>query len=212
MVTKKQGAGLRPRLRRFAEPGNTVALLEWAEGRGIALHTVPKNASTSMIAAIPEGTKWQRATLETPLARLMFVRHPVERLLSVWRYFVLGPFTGPGIPLVNETDDDLRTFEQFVEFAIRHRYLDRHFLPQVFYGSAEGITLVPFERLKRTWNAIRLAWPALGALPHERRSEGPSLLIDPGLQARIRSAYAADFKLYERAHKEANVLFDQSPG
>ena len=136
-----------------------------------------------------------------------FVRHPLERLFSQWRY--LGPrtsqppYTGRATERVGLTWPF--TFEEFVHSLIANSERDEHTALAYWQHTDEQgripTFLWPFERLDEGWANIPRELPKF--LPRVNSTTGGNPEMAPVLHTIVEHWLERDFKLYEEAREYA---------
>lgn len=175
----------------------SYAPLFWFKGGyPITIATTHKTASTTMAHTLGKKgrfNEYREPPRDKPV--VMIVRHPLDRLVSAYHWFVLGPYNiipGGGNRRFGSID-----FAQFVAHTEHHHNM--HWTPQTFQLERwREYSLVPLERL-RDW------WPDdLPPLEHKkktRRLEWQAYYDEP-LRERCESRYAEDIEAYELARSQ----------
>ncbi len=188
------------------------------EAAGYGYVNVPKVAGSSIKTAIADhmGVDWRDAFLRThphtrPLSYILdrrdlhwftVVRHPCDRLVSVWTFFL----TPQSRELDLEKNPDLRamtgwSFPQFVRTVIGMSVvqMDMHYAPQteLLYHNGRPLfnQLLRLEGLREEWRGLRSRF-GLPPLPHIRESTHPPWqeMFTPDLLRVVRNRYADDFE------------------
>ena len=188
------------------------------EAAGYGYVNVPKAACSSIKLAIAEhlgadpvdcnlrGAKHVRRlpyiVAHPELMWFSFVRHPCDRLLSLWADFLSPPYPEAELRM----NEDLRPlvgmpFDRFVKAVCRKDPLraNMHYLPQVdLLGAKSRVPLVSqiyhFEQLPTYWDYLRGRF-GLPALTHVRKSEHRPWreMYTVELARLVRIRYAEDF-------------------
>lgn len=168
---------------------------------GLRIHTVPKVASTSISAAIGKQPYGRVSPDEPgPEWRFMVVRHPLDRLVSGWRFFTPASRLQHMRVFRHPITADMR-FEPFVRLVLRDATLDRHTTPQTHWAGGQDIDqLARLENIGPQWATLARRFglrrlPLKNPTDHEHWSH----YFTPGLARDALEVYGADLELYEHA-------------
>lgn len=169
--------------------------------RGLGIHTVPKVASTSLSAAVA-GMDYRRVSPEDPEPRFRFmvVRHPLERLVSAWRFFTPSHRMQHMRVFRHSVEPDM-AFEPFVRVVLRDVEKDRHTTPQAVWKGPHAIDrLVKLENLPSAWGEMQARF-GLGAIPHRNPTEHDEwwTYYTPDLARDALEVYGPDLEIFENA-------------
>lgn len=164
---------------------------------GLLVHTIPKVASTSMSAAM----LWKQPrraypTENLPGLRVMAVRHPLDRLVSAWRYFTTNPKARFGHDIGGNA-----TFGDFLAVVLERPCRDRHTRKQVEFSGGQKIDrLVKLENLSHEWERLVGEYP-VASIPHINRTDHAAWrsYYTPDQAGRALAVYRDDVRLYENA-------------
>ena len=98
----------------------------------------------------PVLTEKQVADSEIPLA--MFIRHPYDRLISVWAYHHNIIERGSGVRFPAGLPDDI-SVERFID-AVLDGAEDSHWHPQMDGLAKHPDILLPFEEMAEKWHKL----------------------------------------------------------
>lgn len=145
--------------------------------------------------------------VQTCEIRATFVRDPLKRMISSYRYFRrkqdLFIEKNYWYPMSREMrawlgNRTTYTFEDFVLGAVEQFPTDKHVAPQYGCHLGHANFLWPFEDINRGWQKIRLVVPYLPALPWENAGDRKiHVEVTPKAEAAIRDFYDNDYKWYE---------------
>lgn len=159
-------------------------------GHGHVFVLVPKAASTSIRCALGAGSTdcpWC-AVGDYRLPHIAFVRHPVDRLASVWRHLVRDIWHPRMQSMGVQPGED---FSIFVERIIGIPDCLRD--PHVRTQSA----LLPSLDFVGRVETLYEDWASLGLPPIQcHNTTQDHGRIDPGLRSRIEDAYASDMRRF----------------
>lgn len=172
---------------------------------GLLVHVVPKNASYAMTKAFSEARTERTGPAEPAHGRerFMCVRHPLDRLVSAWAFFLHTP-DAPRAPLINDNLPEKAPFTDFLAFALDHIDADRHLIPQADYHGPHDFTCVRFEHLGTAWEGLCARHAFIKPLAHLHRSAPQGdwrehYTLD--MRVRAEAAYSQDMDLYEKGMK-----------
>lgn len=128
----------------------------WAAYRQHAIALMPKCGNTSFSALV----RSPRLSIEDALkieTRVMFIRDPIERLVSAFSFF---KYLNDETPREDVTPEATSSYEAFVDFALA--YPNPHWMPQMKLTGGIATKLHKFncESIRQWWP---LYWP--GRLP-----------------------------------------------
>lgn len=165
----------------------------------LRIHTIPKVASSSIIDAAqtmqfayPEEVGLQK--------RFMVVRHPLDRLVSTWAFFLKGSRPG-GNELTHLGYEPDCSFDAFVDYCLDMHDANKHTRMQWLYKGPWLVKTVKFENLKPEWEALRERFPELTPLRARNPSthDGWKRYYTPELRRIAEKHFAADMVLYHEA-------------
>ena len=185
------------------------------EAAGYGYVNVPKAACTSIHAAIAlhHGTTFSPSPQTCSVKRIVslrhlhwfsVVRHPCDRLVSLWADYLTPPYPTASLAV----NPDLAYFVDWPFEAFVRAIVDRepgqanaHYMPQtdLLYYLDTPLTdqLLHFETLAVEWEGLRERC-GVPALPHLRPSEHQPWqgMYSPDLLALVARRYAADFEQF----------------
>lgn len=165
---------------------------------GLRVHTVPKVASTSLSAAMPKGVRRAFPTEASDDWRFMVVRHPLDRLVSAWRYFT----TDKTAQRVFQHDVQLgMPFPAFLDVVLKDPSKDRHTAPQTRYRGPFPIDdLVRLESLEGAWDGL-VGRFAVTPLEHRNATEREKWwnYYHRDMDRRALAVFEADLEMWEDA-------------
>ncbi|MBD3292071.1 MAG: hypothetical protein GF393_04045 [Armatimonadia bacterium] len=176
----------------------SFAPLFWFKGGyPLTIATTHKTASTTMAHTLGKKGKfneYREAPKDKPV--VLIVRHPLDRLVSAFMWFVRGPsniIPGGGNRRFGYID-----FGQFVRHTETHHNM--HWTPQTFQHPRwrEYKRLVPLHDLSLWWPADL---PPLDHKKKTKRMEWQSY-YDDELRDRCEKRYAEDIEAYELACRQ----------
>ena len=142
---------------------------------------------------------------EENVFRVMCIRHPLDRLVSCWKYFTEREW---------QTRDDgcMRAwgasykmhFEDFCKHYLENYQTNIHTIPQVFYKGGQEINLLyPIEKIDLAWEALHDLFPEYVnptiQKTHESSRGHWNYYVYPSLQRKMMKVLGADLELYEEA-------------
>lgn len=148
--------------------------------------------------------------------RALFVRNPLERIVSAYRYFrakqdrFIRDFCF--YPMSREMrewlgDRATYTFEEFVLGAIERFPTDKHIAPQHGVHLGHENFVWPFEDIQRGWQKLQAAVPQLGPLPWENAGDRKLQVEVTNVSlAAIKSFYETDFARWEDVCGKAGYM------
>lgn len=166
----------------------------WRPDYEYTIATTHKVASTTLawsLGSMNQFLEYSEPPADKPV--ILVVRHPLDRLVSAFEWFVRGPHNI--VPHSNGRRFGYIDFPAFVMYAETH--MDMHWTPQTYqHPNWRSFELLPLEHL-RDW------WPAdqFGELMHRKQTQrGPwDLYFDDKLKAQCEKLYSEDIECYERA-------------
>ena len=165
----------------------------------------PKSATTSIHRSLrtlakPKISQQMVVKRRETVPVIVFVRHPLDRLVSAHAFFTRADRVNPGIP---------ENFSDFVDFLlkkVRNRQ-DEHWIPQTDYHTYHKQYLptvhYPLEHINEIWPTIsRSKLERLNA--NKDRPEWEPLFdsLSNEQQAGLLAYYADDIRVYEKALAE----------
>lgn len=175
----------------------------------IRVHLCPKVASASLYKAFHQEKRSYLAPAEANGGEYRFlpVRHPLDRLVSLYAYFCLG--TGlNGQPQVAKLGyEQGMPFETFLGVIFERHWENIHTRKQVEFSKGHDIDqYAPFERLQLEWDAMRRVFPDLKVmrvLPYKHKTSHKPWqeYYDKHWRKRAEQEFAADLALYEKGLK-----------
>lgn len=132
--------------------------------------------------------------------KFMAVRHPLERLVSAWKYFTPGDRLRHSQVFRHSVWPDM-PFDAFIELIVQHPMKDKHTTPQTrFKGDADIDLLVKLENLPKHWNTL-VGRFSVDEITHKNKTDHDDwwTYYRPSLAQMALEAYGADLELYERA-------------
>lgn len=170
-------------------------------------HVIPKNAHSSIHAAMPKQT--QQCSILEPYDRHVFtfmvVREPYDRMLSAWKFFCRDyeknkMFHQRFVDLGYRPD---MSVEEFGENFLLKAFGDEHTQPQTSWIGSGVDQYVPIERLNSFWMLLRSFWPQLAPLGHVHRSMDIGDRYEvTGLANKVNDLFAADMEIWLKAQSQ----------
>ncbi len=150
---------------------------------GLIIGLVPKAGLTSIRGSLyPEYAEkvWRPEVKERQLPVRIYIRQPLRRMVSAFRFLSMGPGVLP---------DDC-TFEQFVDLVLEG-IGNMHWLPQVAWFDDYNVTeIYQLERIAETW-------PPDIVLGHLNRSPDSTPVPEMGYRLNeLNDYYAGDLKVW----------------
>jgi len=173
----------------------------------VRVHLCPKVASASLYKAFHQEKRAYLTSAKDDGGEFRFwtIRHPLDRLVSLYSYFCLG-FGLNGQPQVAKLGYSKgMAFEDFLEVIFVRHWENIHTRKQIeFAGPREADQYVPFERLQDEWTGLRRRFPDLKImreLPHIHKTDHRAWQnhYDEPLRKRAEQAFAEDMELYGKA-------------
>jgi hypothetical protein len=135
---------------------------------------IPKNASTAICRALGQGHVYDMRASDFPAPRVAVIRHPVDRMVSLWKFC-----------RYHAPSDELRLLatQDFEDFALdppEHAFTK----PQAYWLDAPT-RLVPFERVAEEFGLAERVNASLGDVD-----------VTPAARAAIEQRYSEDLNLY----------------
>lgn len=129
-----------------------------------------------------------------------FVRHPMDRLRSVYDYHITRHHLERSANMRERFHSGM-TFSEFVDQVVAEPHWDSHFMPQSDMADRVDF-LGKFESLEDDWRVFRV-WSGISSLPNlnhvnaNRTSDGCSMTeLTPYQRGRLNQIYAEDFKRF----------------
>lgn len=166
---------------------------------GLRVHTVPKVASTAILGAMPTIRRQAYPEEWGDEYRFMVVRHPLERLVSTWAFFLKD--TRPN-ELTAIGYEQPCQFEEFLSYCLEIHDANQHTRAQWLYSGPWVLDqMVRYERLAEGWAELREQFPVLGDLPVKNRSDHDTWqgYYSTRMKIEAEKMFAADMALYEMA-------------
>ena len=185
----------------------------WHFGQELRLHLIPKNAHHAMLKhGMDQGKPiWNTAIVRTDVAekeenvfRVMCVRHPLDRLVSCWRYFTERDWLSDRGYMKGWGAKYKMSLEDFCKHYIENYERNIHTIPQVFYKGGQDINLLyPIEKLDLAWSALHDLFPEYTNPTIQRTHEsgrGPwEDYVYPSLNRKLMKVLGPDLELYQEA-------------
>ena len=173
----------------------------------VRVHLIPKVASASINAAFKNERRHHLAPAHEDGGeyRWAVIRHPLDRLVSLWSYFCegdglkgqpqvakLGYFKGQG-------------FEAFLDVVYNKGWANIHTRPQSgFLGDRQADYYADFANLGEEWKALKRRSPGLKIpwnLPrmHQTKHRGWKDYFTPETRKRAEDHFAKDMALHGKA-------------
>jgi len=177
----------------------------------VVVHLIPKVASASLYRAFHmEKRAYLTGVNDGSGFRVIVVRHPLDRLVSIWSYFCRGSETNlSGQPQVRKLGYYVgQPFSEFVDVCCVQHWKNNHTRMQVhFAGEQEADLYCPFEHLHAGWQRLRERCPdvkLMRELPHSHPSQhrGWQEYYDRELADKAERVFAPDMALYEKAEQK----------
>ncbi len=187
----------------------------WCFGPELRIHLVPKSGQHAMMKHGMDQNHpvFNRAIVKRCAAdkedgdhfRVMCVRHPLDRLVSCWKFF-----TEERKWSINKGDmknwgvTKNMHFEDFCKHYIGHYMENMHTQPQVdFKGEHEINLLFPIEKLDLAWSALHDLFPEY-TNPEVKRTHGSGRgpwkdYVYPSLEKKLMKVLGEDLDLYNEA-------------
>lgn len=160
---------------------------------GHRVHLVPRVGSQSILRSIARRVEqFDAPDIDGPETRIIPVRHPVERLMSVWAMFCQGFQKLHADGLVGLGITYGMSLDAFVDIALSADHDEPHLRAQVRYHAGQTDGLVRLENLANVWP--KSLPPLLRINAADFRPVCPA-----HLRPRIEQHYASDMALYEAA-------------
>lgn len=172
----------------------------------IRIHAIPKVGSTS----IGRACKPARLSSEYPHdgdgqgRRVMFVRHPLDRLVSVWSYFIAPMAAAPNQDhMLDLGYTQGQSFEDFLSVVLEQADNNVHTKKQAAFAGPFPIELYRLEDMGEVWPTIRASNPKIGGIQHtnESQHDGWYDYYDRAMREAAMDYYAGDMWLYEKAKR-----------
>lgn len=157
------------------------------------IHIVPRVGSNSLQRAFANRIdRFDSPEVDGPETRIIPVRHPVERMLSVWAMFCHGfsPFPVESLQQLGITYG--MSLDAFADIALSADHDEPHLRAQARYHAGQTDGLVRLENLASAWPESLP--PLLWVNTADFRPVCPA-----HLRPRIEQYYAYDMALYEDA-------------
>lgn len=173
----------------------------------ICVHLCPKVASRSMVEAI-----YDRRAAVVPVEydaggyRWHCVRHPLDRLVSLWAYFCKGMGLN-GQPQVAKLGYYLgQPFANFVDTICERHDENIHTRMQVAFAGLRVDRRCRYENLASEWTALCSRFPSVKIrkeLPviHKTNHDAWQGYYSPELRRQAEDVFAPDMALYEEAEE-----------
>lgn len=173
----------------------------------LRIHTCHKVASSAMRVAVGQVTH-HKGHPDDPhnQTTLMAVRHPLDRMVSMFSYFLHNENHRTYKFAPNLQRLGYRRGMPFEEFlpVFKEQYMnDLHTLPQVYFKGKRDIDiLVPLEDLSEKWNRdIKPRWPAFRYMEKTHQSQRApwDTYFTPETREEFETLLAEDLELYNHA-------------
>lgn len=168
----------------------------------VAVSYLPKNASTSLSLLFDsDGIYTSDAIMELSEKRVAWIRHPIDRLISAYSFFLSSYELGHlhtasilGVPEDLNPSVDLSSWKAFVEFILNNP--NEHWNPQVpQLTTSEGVW-VPTHTHR--FEDLDLLWGNYFDTPLGRENEGSLVPVDPEVrEEELNCYYLADLECWE---------------
>lgn len=178
----------------------------WKRGRSVAVipglrvHTAPKVASTALLGAVPTSRRQAYPEEWGEEHRFMVVRHPLDRLVSTWAFFLAQKDRPNEMTAIGY--EQPCQFEEFLSYCLEIHDANQHTRAQWLYSGPWIIQQpVRYENLADGWNDLRRQFPVLGELSVKNASDHGEWRGYYSTRQRIEAEkmFAADMALYEMA-------------
>jgi len=175
----------------------------------LRVHLIPKTASASLYKAFHQEKRAYLAPASDDGGeyRFMPVRHPLDRLVSIYAYFCMGDGLN-GQPQVGKLGYyKTMPFAAFLDVVSERHWENIHTRKLVeFAGPREADRYAPYERLQEEWTALRAKFPKtkmMRELPvlHRTRHMPWESYYTPETRKRTETVFADDLALYEKGLK-----------
>lgn len=170
----------------------------------LRFHIIPKVASFSLTQAVKDLKPQRKAYPDEvgPEYRFMVVRHPLERMVSMWVFFCYQTNRLEHDELLNYGYYRHMPFDEFLEVLFKNYYKNPHSQMQIrFRGPYHIHRLVKLENLQTEWKKMRNEFQGLRELSwaHKTEYDHWSIYFSPGLLAQAEKLFQEDLALYEKA-------------
>lgn len=170
---------------------------------GLRYHLVPKVASSSITQAIKINP--QRSVFPEEVGeghRFMVVRHPLDRLVSMWTFFCFDHdrLNSNGIGELGYTWE--MPFDKFLENVYVQYPYNQHTEKQVVLKGPHYIhDLIRLENLQSFWPTLQEKFPGLRPLGHNHKTDHKPWqeYYSPEQRKEAEEVFKEDIKLYEGA-------------
>lgn len=170
---------------------------------GLRYHLIPKVASSTLTRAIK--IQPQRAAFPEEVGeqhRFMVVRHPLDRLVSMWTFFCFDPdrLQSNGIGEIGYERE--MPFDKFLELVYDKYDLNQHTQKQVtFKGPHYVHDIVKLENLNSFWPTLQKKFDGLRDLGHFHKTDHKPWqeYYSPEQKKEAEFVFKEDLKLYKGA-------------
>lgn len=201
MISKHQVA---PRFVAFPEHG--LAILYCCKAGTQTFRALEKDVVGAVDRPLPTKSSFLADMRDYPL-RVQFVRDPLERIVSCYRYYVeiARKYNQDNVlcPAAPEVWQWLKSrpehsFEEFVTTAFSEFPTDKHIAPQFWAHYGQANLVWPFEAIQAGWQEVRSRVDKpLPDLPWRNKSVKIEVKVTDAALRAVTDFYAEDYEWYQ---------------
>lgn len=174
----------------------------------MAVAAIPKNGSTSFSNALNSTESFSNTEILSTSKRILFIRHPQERLISCWSFFYMLNDTSQNgsltdIPLsATHNEDGTPNYEAFIDHVLSVD--NAHWHPQILLLEGSFNKVFRFNDIGNIWE-----YYFKYALPNMNMSR--KRLISDYRIDELKIKYADDITLFKSIPKINSPMFSEPP-
>lgn len=144
--------------------------------------------------------------------RIALVRHPLERLRSLYNFVYVERATGKPEQTIYVKEylyPAACEFEQFLDHALDKFFLDRHTIYQAFFvGPRRPDYVGPLRDFDKVAGYLLKKFDLKGSIEHANRTNDRGPRCDRSYESLVEQTFALDMDLWERAQTDKTRLED----